>query len=655
MTDVLGKMQSMLTEIGSAMIVPAMELEDVSKQLGVMMGSSADGSALASSLQRLATNGVVGMQELQSAAAALIGSFDDPGQIAQWVARFADISAGSKLSASRLAEMVARLDDMGKAEFTELANAGIPIYQTLAEVMGKSVEEVVKLGAEGKVSAEDLLAAFEALTNEGGKFHDLNAEMSSTTAGSWETLKASVQEVLAASGQVLTSVVRPILQTLATLIQKYKVVFTFLVGAVTKFVLIWGGLKLLGIASIFWNSFKALMAMNGAAQGLRAVLKSIGRIGWIALISGAVEAFIALYNRFYGAAEGGEQSSEWEEARDRHAEELAQTRANAVQETDEARERVREIELKLANASNLKEFADAEKELAEEMKKLRKAYDNAGIDRVEREARYGAWQNAAEVSERRNTYRERAVQREQEAARREVSLKLMEEYSENVYKRSVQSLKKHFGEMNTAGQKQMLAYWLTEAGVHTSATEKSITSGLDMAEWWAAEDGNATMAEQVKDWRELYAIMQKTLEKEKKLAESREAAIAAEQSSALRAKLEEAGDTQALAAFDDAASRERYRREFLEAGMSEQEAQYYATQRVQRERSAQEAATVNDSSPSFITSSTAAVGGGGFGIRLGDAQLDVSKKHLAVGEQVRDLVQAIGRKISGYSGIPVTA
>ena len=140
-------------------------LEDVSKQLGVMMGSSADGSALAASLQRLATNGVVGMQELQSAAAALIGSFDDPGQIAQWVARFADISAGSKISATRL-------DDMGKAEFTELANAGIPIYQTLAE-----------------------------------------------------------------AGQVLTGIVRPILQALASLLQEYKGVFAFLVVAVTKFLL----------------------------------------------------------------------------------------------------------------------------------------------------------------------------------------------------------------------------------------------------------------------------------------------------------------------------------------------------------------------------------------------------------------------------------
>ncbi len=99
MTDVLGKMQSMLTANGLAMMVPAMELEDVSKQIGVMMGSSADGSALASSLQRLATNGVMGMQKLQDAAAALIGTFDDPGQIAQCVARFADISAGSKLSA----------------------------------------------------------------------------------------------------------------------------------------------------------------------------------------------------------------------------------------------------------------------------------------------------------------------------------------------------------------------------------------------------------------------------------------------------------------------------------------------------------------------------------------------------------------------------
>ncbi len=67
------------------------------------------------------------------------------------------------------------------------------------------------------------------------------------------------------------------------------------------------------------------------------------------------------------------------------------------------------------------------------------------------------------------------MQREQEDARRAVSAKLTEDYYSNVYKRSGQSLKKHFCEMNTAGQKQMLAYWLTEAGVHTAATGQTYT------------------------------------------------------------------------------------------------------------------------------------------------------------------------------------
>lgn len=133
----LSRIGSMLSGVFSSVgsvFTAAADKEDFAAQLGVMMNSSVDGSALADSLERLATNGVVGMQELQSAAAALIGSFSDPGQIAGWVSKFADISTGSKISATRLAEMVARLDDMGKAEFTELANAGVPIFQALGEL-----------------------------------------------------------------------------------------------------------------------------------------------------------------------------------------------------------------------------------------------------------------------------------------------------------------------------------------------------------------------------------------------------------------------------------------------------------------------------------------------------------------------------------------
>ena len=125
------------------------EIEDVKTQLGIMLNSEEAAERLTAALQSMATNGVVGMQDLVAAARSLARVLPQES-IAGWVGRFADIAAASKIPAERLAAMVARLNDMGKAEFTELANAGIPIFEALGQVVGASAEEVVKLSAAGK-------------------------------------------------------------------------------------------------------------------------------------------------------------------------------------------------------------------------------------------------------------------------------------------------------------------------------------------------------------------------------------------------------------------------------------------------------------------------------------------------------------------------
>lgn len=191
-----------------ALTAPAAELENVATSLGVVMGNAEAAERLASSLQRMATNGVVGMDDLHASARALSNVFQDDAVIAHYVGRLADLAAGSKIPAARFGELVARMEDMGKAELTELSNAGIPIFEALAEVLGKSTEEVVKMSGAGKVSCSALLAAFERLTEAGGRYYQLNASMSNTTAGSWETLKASITECMAAQNGERTVLVR---------------------------------------------------------------------------------------------------------------------------------------------------------------------------------------------------------------------------------------------------------------------------------------------------------------------------------------------------------------------------------------------------------------------------------------------------------------
>lgn len=303
-----GKLKDAVVQLGqvfSSCMREAAALEEVGTRLGVMLNDAAGGDALASSLQRMATNGVVPLQELEKAASALTQSLSDPGEIAEWVGVFANISAGSDMTADRLAKMTARMEDMGKAEFTELSNAGIPIFTALSKVTGKTTDEIVKLGAEGKISTSTLLEAFKELTAEGEKYHDLNATMSNTTGGSWDTLAASFGEVMAEVGATLNDIVRPCLQEISEILQNHKGVIAELVRAAMIFATVWGGIAAVKMSQKLWQCVSAMVAMKAAGQGLLGIFRSIGKVGWMLVITTAVEALMALYDKFFSSS-GGE-------------------------------------------------------------------------------------------------------------------------------------------------------------------------------------------------------------------------------------------------------------------------------------------------------------------------------------------------------------
>lgn len=206
----------------SAFTAPAAELEDAATVLEVMIGSADGAERLARGLQNLATNGVVSFDDLFRAARSLTNVFKDDATISHYVGMIANISAASKIPAERLADMIARMNDMGKVEFTELSNAGIPIIETLAEVLGVSREEIIKLNNEGKIGGSQLVKAFEKMTAAGARYHQQNTKQSNTTKGSWDTLKASVEECRAIIGKPINDTLRPILQNLGGWVQKNR-------------------------------------------------------------------------------------------------------------------------------------------------------------------------------------------------------------------------------------------------------------------------------------------------------------------------------------------------------------------------------------------------------------------------------------------------
>ena len=642
----------------AGLMAPAAAVEDMSVKLGVMLNDSAAGDALASSFERLATNGVVALDDLQGAAASLVGVFSDPRQVEQWVPVLANIAAGSRLSASQLAAVVAALKDTGRVELTEIAKGGVPIYQALAQVMGKTVDQVKKLQTEGGLSVEALLAAFAKLTEEGQKFHDLNATMSNTTSGSWATLVASLQELLAAAGASLNNVLRPAMQAVSLFLQEHKEALTSALKILLQMGTASVAFKAVNIAGGIWAAVKALKAAKTEARALSAVL-SVSPLGLLASAAGLV-AFGAsfVYNRAQELkAQEDEEEIRRKESWAKHNRELeekeAAARAAAAAEQEKIwgkvnQERLQEAKALMLAAKTVKEFDEALKNAKENGLGSRKeVFVNGAFDvAAAREAAGRREASASLMGKEQKRFADKRARQDAEALAA-FSAKSAAQMSSTL---SVLFADWNLGALpaNVAGMTDRISTSLHMAAVDGDAARYA---NLERLQKYV----HAYSQQLDKEAAEASAMAEAKQKEREALASSRRATLEDIRTGAQRDNLVLSGDDAALAAFDEEQERLKLSAQYQAAGLSAQEADFYAAQSVARSRKIKKQQAAADSSSGqsvqTIASSLASVGGGGVAVRLGDSQLAVSRKQLDVLSSIRAVVDKIATRAAG---IPVT-
>ena len=616
-----GKLRDVVGQLGqmfSSCMREAAALEEVGTRLGVMLNDAAAGDALASSLQRMATNGIVPLQELEKTAAALTQSLSDPGEIADWVGVFANISAGSDITADRLAKMTARLQDMGKAEFTELANAGIPIFTALAKVTGKTTEEIVKLSSQGKLSTSTLLEAFKELTAEGEKYHDLNATMSNTTGGSWDTLAASFAEIMAEVGESLNNEIRPILQWVSEILQEYKDALSVIIGLVMRIVAVWGGLKALAVAKQLWQCVAALTAMRSVATGVWGVFRSIGKVGWLLVITSAVEALTYLYDKFFGASG---QAVMPQPVKTKPDDFIAQTR---------------------------------EQEKREKEKRQRAALNAAaGVEDFNRILQEGGAPEDYDISEGRRQAAKREHEKAQKAAREKELEDLQRNEANRVNKNQADAFKKEldaFEKLHDWQQKQILGRRFGALRIknnHDFDVSK-MRNVLDTEMAAAAEAGNSLrwrMLQGMGEYVNAYESAGIRRQKEKAALYLGYQALG-ERESLLRAR--ELGDEGAVRKLQATKDALELAQELESWGMSKSEARNRASSIITREYNLDALPGENQeqrATREYMADSLASIGGGGRGFSLGEAQLDVARRQVDVLISSREILVEMNKKM----------
>lgn len=156
--------------------------------------------------------------------------------------RLADVASGVNVSFERIAlaygQTMARAKLDGK-ELRQFANAGIPILSELAkyykETRGMNVNEgqVRKMTFAGDVSFEDVKAVFKSMTDEGGRFYNMQLVQSETLYGRMNKLKDAWEIMLsefASKDNVVGGFFSHVLDSLTVLVQNVHTLLPTLLG-----------------------------------------------------------------------------------------------------------------------------------------------------------------------------------------------------------------------------------------------------------------------------------------------------------------------------------------------------------------------------------------------------------------------------------------
>ncbi len=217
------KAASTFVEMGRKSIELAAGFEKAKVSWGVLMGDVAKGNEVFSQLQSFAAKTPLSFQSVETAARTLSGFGVEAEKLIPTLSKLGDISLGDNQKLQQLALVFGQVKAQGRAmtqDLYQFVNAGVPIFQMLADVTGVTAGEIKELAAQGKIGYEEIAAAIEKATGEGEKFHGMLEKTSETTAGKFTTFLDNVNLRLAKMGEVFLPAVNAALDAMNDAMQR---------------------------------------------------------------------------------------------------------------------------------------------------------------------------------------------------------------------------------------------------------------------------------------------------------------------------------------------------------------------------------------------------------------------------------------------------
>jgi len=208
--------------IGSAINL-ASTFETTSASFKILIGDQERAVALMKELNAFSTATPFEPAEVQAAAKTLLGYGRSAETVLSDIEILGNAAAATGADLKGLSLVFGQVAGAGKLmgqDALQFINQGVPVYQILGDMLGKSGAEIKELQSQGRITFDMLREAFKRAAEDGGKFAGALEAQSKTISGLFSTLRGNIDESIKRIGDRMIPVLKPALAFLGQFIDE---------------------------------------------------------------------------------------------------------------------------------------------------------------------------------------------------------------------------------------------------------------------------------------------------------------------------------------------------------------------------------------------------------------------------------------------------
>lgn len=196
-----------------------------------MLNSEEKAQRLMSEAVELAAKTPFTLEDVASGAKQLLAYGFAAEDITETLRRLGDVASALGLPMERLTYLYGTTATQGRLyarDMIQFTTSGIPVLQELAQMYGKTTEEINNMVTAGEVGFEDIRKVFEQMTNEGGQFYNLMEKTSTTISGKISNLADAIQVMFNNIGESNEGIINGAIDGAKWLVENYQSVINIL-------------------------------------------------------------------------------------------------------------------------------------------------------------------------------------------------------------------------------------------------------------------------------------------------------------------------------------------------------------------------------------------------------------------------------------------